>query len=755
MARVLNGRAGREGAQGRRTGYRERIGSGVVVSDASGTRIELDEGLRLEQPWRSGLEVDACLMLGEARASVTAAAARGAMSIEVTFDDAPPLGAPLPLYLLEYDYARHAGTTKVPGDLFGGSLLVRADTVATAPSRRKVGNQRVRSGSTLRSHWSAERPGNTLVLDGASQYAELDDPTRAGKLDGWRNLTIEAWVRPTAIADTTPLVDKGGGKGPFGLHLERLPALEFDGKDDYITLAHAAPLPSESSMTMEAWIRPLRLDGVRTIVAHGYPNTHDAKKAEVFLRIESGQYQFGRWSNKGVIAKAAVPAEDRSGTGWVHLAGVYDAASGTWSVVRNGVVLNSVKKAPAALDAVGDWGIGGNPDPASGADRRLFVGGIGDVRVWSKARRAAEIAQDMVRRLDGNEPGLAANWRLGASAARDVGPKRLHGKLRGKPRPASAFCIAAGLDGVFVRSNEIYAPDKWMHLAAVMVRDQGVHFDGQGAAIDAGSDATLNVSGDLTIEINVRLDQLGGAHALLCKGRFGDRAAGQVPYALSVDPAGTLIFAFEDADGAVHSFRSTHRLVAARPQQIAVIRQSQTRSATALKEVKNPEDSSIETVSDTESITWSDVIFVIDGTATAAQRYAGAEVGGAIDVLLMGGKPAAIRAAAAGAQRSAPRIGTHSGSLTLGKLSTVASDPLYLAGTLCELRIWGKALSLAEIDKPVAHGAEGLVSLWRFDEQASATTRDDVLGVEVTVGAGLGWSIDTAPERAQFTLYCN
>jgi hypothetical protein len=168
-------------------------------------------------------------------------------------------------------------------------------------------------------------------------------------------------------------------------------ALELDGMDDYVSLGNPASLQIEGAISIEAWVKAQAIDGRREIVAHGADG--------VYLRIQDGTYQIGV-GDQG--ASYDVPQEDVDD--WIHLAGAYDGEQGAWLLFRNGV---QVAPAPAAGagDAAGavtveeEWAIG-----------RSFAGQINNARLWSVARTAGEIRQDMHRRLAGDEPGLVGDW---------------------------------------------------------------------------------------------------------------------------------------------------------------------------------------------------------------------------------------------------------------------------------------------------------------------------------------------------------
>ncbi len=78
-------------------------------------------------------------------------------------------------------------------------------------------------------------------------------------------------------------------------------------------------------------------------------------------------------------------------------------------------------------------------------DNTYFHGQLDEVRVWSRARSAAQIRATMQRRLTGGEDGLVGLWNCDAGGAEDATPKKQHGTLYGGARcETAAFPGASG-----------------------------------------------------------------------------------------------------------------------------------------------------------------------------------------------------------------------------------------------------------------------------------------------------------------------
>ena len=123
-----------------------------------------------------------------------------------------------------------------------------------------------------------------------------------------------------------------------------------------MTLPNVPTLQVTGQITVEAWIRPTATDGLRDIVAHGYTLN---PAAEVYLRINGGKYQVGVYTNSPTtdpVVAYPIPAGDVNH--WVHLAGAYDGSA--WRLYRNGEPAGSTSSAHGAVAVNGGWTIGGS-----------------------------------------------------------------------------------------------------------------------------------------------------------------------------------------------------------------------------------------------------------------------------------------------------------------------------------------------------------------------------------------------------------
>ncbi len=166
------------------------------------------------------------------------------------------------------------------------------------------------------------------------------------------------------------------GAGRFGS------ALSFDGVNDWVTVPDAASLDLTSGLTVEAWVRPSRLGGWRTVVFKERPGgvVYGLYGDQAGGR-PLGQVFIG--GERNAVGSSSLPL-----SAWSHLASTFDG-----SVVRlyvNGALAGSSAVAGAMGASSGPLRIGGNSVWAE-----WFAGLIDEVRVYNRALSPAEIQQDL------------------------------------------------------------------------------------------------------------------------------------------------------------------------------------------------------------------------------------------------------------------------------------------------------------------------------------------------------------------------
>ncbi|HTH49672.1 MAG TPA: LamG domain-containing protein [Candidatus Limnocylindria bacterium] len=163
-------------------------------------------------------------------------------------------------------------------------------------------------------------------------------------------------------------------------------AAGFDGLLGFASIGNPDGLAVSTFCTLEAWIQPAAAQGATAnIIVHGGVPASTA----AVLRITGGtSYEVGSDNHGGLDGvSVAIPAEDLTGTAWVHLAGTYDGTA--WNLYRNGVLIGSNTNSEGAVTAPElEWAIGSRPY----GDADAFKGLIDEAAIYNKALSAAQIA---------------------------------------------------------------------------------------------------------------------------------------------------------------------------------------------------------------------------------------------------------------------------------------------------------------------------------------------------------------------------
>jgi hypothetical protein len=524
------------------------------------------------------------------------------------------------------------------------------------------------------------------------------------------DVSMEAWVHPAAPGISRVLVHSSDASA-YGLAVrQRATALHFDGVAGHLVrLPNVGSLDITGTITIEAWVRTAATDGLRDIVTHGYT---PAPISEVFLRLNGGSYQLGVTSNPATDPEvvAAVPAGDVGS--WVHLAGVHDGS--TWSLYRNGALAGSVRSATGAVAVDGGWTIGG-----SLAGDRPFSGDIDEVRLWTVARTADDIIADMHTTLSGTETGLAGVWRYDGTVFRDGTPARHDGVVSGLssastgPNPAYSVIATVGDQGA--ETVPWIQADAWSHVAATFEQFYGVQL-ASGGYLDARNDSSLNLTRDLTVEAGIRVDDLSAPQGIITRGVLDDGTDDDVPYALWVARDGSLVFAFEDQNRAVHQFSSGAGVVT--PGQFRRVAVSRRHNVEVDTSKAGPSGGSAVVSS------WDDIAFYADGVQLGAvQRYNG------------------------------PGVGSGAGTTLIGRSFGAGSSPLSFRGAFAEVRLWNTAREAAQIGATITGKEFGLVAWWRMQDGTGNVVSDSKGGQDATLHGAASWVHTPDSHGSELMIY--
>ncbi len=196
--------------------------------------------------------------------------------------------------------------------------------------------------------------------------------------------------------------------------------LQFDGNTD-INCGNNINLANQS-FTIEFWAKRGEFNGVnKIIVGQGQAQSNHA--LAIGFRGSSNNHAFFM----AFYGNAIDTDEGYTDSEWHHWACTYDKSTYTQKIYRDGEGIKT-RIADSHTLASGEFFIG----RFSGTDK--FNGYLAEMRVWNRVRSQNEIQADLNRRLEGNEAGLVAYWRLDegvGNTVNDLTNNGYHGTIAG------------------------------------------------------------------------------------------------------------------------------------------------------------------------------------------------------------------------------------------------------------------------------------------------------------------------------------
>lgn len=166
----------------------------------------------------------------------------------------------------------------------------------------------------------------------------------------------------------------------------------FDGTSGHIVVPQATALdPSVGDFSIDAWIRPVALDGRRPIVTKAYAPA-DATLGYTFT-LEAGRLSVGLANDVSAVAgtaPVAMPADRQ----WHLVAATIERGSATGGrLYLDGALIHTFD--PTALvgpiDTAADLWLGGLPGLGRGVSARYYSGGLDEVEIFHRSLTADEI----------------------------------------------------------------------------------------------------------------------------------------------------------------------------------------------------------------------------------------------------------------------------------------------------------------------------------------------------------------------------
>ncbi|SLM27878.1 exported hypothetical protein [Desulfamplus magnetovallimortis] len=184
-------------------------------------------------------------------------------------------------------------------------------------------------------------------------------------------------------------------------------ALDFDGTDDYVTIADNNSLDLTTNYTIEAWIKPRAFNFHGGIVGKWHTSSLPPPYGYT-LRL-SGDISYSGINFDGMETEDGTLTANQ----WQHIAAVNNGV--TRKVYLNGVEQTLSPSTPYTVEANSDPVIIGK-DYLSEAGTRYFDGEIDEVRIWNVARTPEQIRENMMNTLNvSSELNLVAYYRMDQS----------------------------------------------------------------------------------------------------------------------------------------------------------------------------------------------------------------------------------------------------------------------------------------------------------------------------------------------------
>ena len=249
-------------------------------------------------------------------------------------------------------------------------------------------------------------------------------------------------------------------------------ALNLNGTTQYVTIG--TPITSSSSYTKEAWVYVTTTSGARNIIS--------STNAPFWLNgstLSAGQA--GNYSS--VADPTAFPANT-----WVHVAVTYNAATTTMTLYRDGIAVNS-NNAVSSYTAENTF-IGSHQGSSS-----FLQGYTDEVRIWNTALTQAQLKQNIYKGPANNASGLVAYYKCDAGS----------GTLL-----FSSCTNTTGMDGTLQNSTAWIA-------SPVQAGTNAISFDGSNDFVTIPSNASLNITSAITMEVWCYATKNSGIQNVICK----------------------------------------------------------------------------------------------------------------------------------------------------------------------------------------------------------------------------------------------
>ncbi|MDH6068056.1 LamG domain-containing protein [Chrysosporum ovalisporum APH033B] len=225
----------------------------------------------------------------------------------------------------------------------------------------------------------------------------------------------------------------------------------FDGIDDYVEITE--PFRNIETFTISAWIKPAKINtgNYQALIGKQY-DQH--RKPSLWISPNNGGLHYDSYTTSGEGYGGIINNFFDAADTWVHVAWVKDGTK--YKFYKNGEEF-AVQDAPKSFytEKKSSYWLG--------KVDTYFPGQIAEVRIWSVARSATEIKNNMYLQLRGKEVGLEGYWRLGGISEGkviDFSANGNDGTVYGDPYVSAATLnrkLTGGSDAVKYSNPELFA----------------------------------------------------------------------------------------------------------------------------------------------------------------------------------------------------------------------------------------------------------------------------------------------------------
>ncbi|HEY5850286.1 MAG TPA: LamG domain-containing protein [Lysobacter sp.] len=384
--------------------------------------------------------------------------------------------------------------------------------------------------------WLAEPQRFAVAFNSNAAVVDISNPTKAQVLHIRGDLSMEAWVDPNGTASSTcpRIVSYNQAGDPLAvddvacymlgcLESQYLQVTASNATGTRIELSNADGAFGLGAYTVQAWLQP----NLSTIGSN-LQVLWSRVSGDGFERLtldQAGILTFTLEKNGAASSLNSNIALLSQTWSQVSLA----RAGGSLTLYVDGNACGTLV-VPAPVPAT-QFVVAGNNGPGN-----LIQFGLNELRVWSRALGAGEIAANMNAQLPADAEGLQLRWPLSSDADGDVAKNTAQtgsafdgriGNTRTWRLPGVFYSAYAGSRRKAVRSSAAVVPRaNWTHLAAVYDTANALQFS-QAAYGDAGNDASFDFDQDFGIDLWVTPDTAGSTATEALVSKWSDQADGQ------------------------------------------------------------------------------------------------------------------------------------------------------------------------------------------------------------------------------------